>query len=243
MRKAVLVMGAVAVFIVGTSVLLYAFGTRGSLPRGAQALYYKVAYSVSFADQRPTSAYMLELHRATRPEPADDRTPYTFSYTVDDVVVIEQDSLRCEACHGDMRQTKNGRPLYPIHVKMLTAPLIRFHCTDCHKTVDLGRRVPGRVTIRVDRTQCTKCHEAAAGSPVTKITGAPRIGKVDVPEIFLISNHGIDKASGKVWVTGKHARVAKAIGVKKCRRCHQKGSEFDFCGDCHGRRGLKGFAE
>lgn len=235
-----------AIVLIVLAILVFAGGLFASssflvakLPLSLQRIYYTIAYKATAPDLRPASEFMKRAHEATKTKRSDYKTPYTFSYVAKDLDIVKRDSVRCQACHGSMLQQEYGKPKYPIHVKMLTAPLIVFNCTDCHKKVDLGKRIPAQATIRVDRTQCTKCHETDSGSPISKLTGAKPIGKVDVPETFLISNHGVDKVSGLIWVKSRHAKVAAKVGVKKCRRCHQRGSEFNFCDDCHGRGGVR----
>lgn len=202
-------------------------------PVFVQSVYYKVQAQTGMIDLGPTSEFMKKTHRATRVRASDEETPYTFGYKKEHVPVIEKDSRRCQACHGSMLGTKGGKPIYPLHESMLTARLISFHCTDCHKTVDLGERNLDEPTIRIDRTQCTLCHEGdEATEPAALVNG--KSGSQDgVQSRYLISNHGVDKQSAKQWIK-RHAQVAEDTGVKKCRRCHEKGSELDFCDDCHG---------
>lgn len=240
-RKIVLIAAAIALTVaVLGGVYLYVSGfTLDNLPRPVQRTYLSVYFKVTMPDLRPDSSFMKKAHEATKVRPIDTTRPYTFDYVAEDIEVLKKDSVRCEACHGLMLQYQDGKPKYPIHKKMQSVPLIKFHCTDCHKKVDLGRRRPGRATIRVDRTQCTRCHESDKDSTPAKAVAGAVIGDSDVPETFLISNHGIDKKSGKEWAAKAHAEVAKNIGPGKCRRCHAHDTELDFCDDCHGRDGLK----
>ncbi len=201
-------------------------------PRFVQGPYYAAMGRAGLIDLKPNSPFMREVHSATLPNKAALKTPYTFKYTKVDLGIIEKDSRRCQACHGTMLQAARGKPLFPIHTTMLTARLLSFHCTDCHKRVDLGRRDPSRATVRVDRTQCTRCHEDNKDNEKTGLMNVR--GENAIPEQYLISNHGTDPESGEQWIK-RHAKVGPEIGVKKCRRCHQLGSELDFCGDCHGR--------
>ena len=202
-------------------------------PIFVQSAYYKILTETGAIDLKPTSKFMKKTHRATRIRASDDETPYTFEYTKENVPTLEKDSRRCQACHGSMRQKKDGESIYPIHEIMMTARFINFHCTDCHKSVDLGERDPSRATIRIDRTQCTRCHEGDQDTEPAELMNVKTRRPNEVQSRYLISNHGIDKKSAKQWIKG-HAKVAADTGVNKCWRCHQKGSEFDFCDDCHG---------
>ncbi len=239
-RKKIIFLGGILFLLVTAAVILLTTSELAyeTLPRPVRRAYLSLAFRLAFSDLRPASRFMREAHRATQLRPTDKRSPYNFQYFTQDIAVMDRDSLRCEACHGSMVESEGGKPKFPIHRKMLTAPMIKFHCVDCHKRVDLGRRSPERATIKVDRTQCVKCHESEAGSPA-EARGGGRLGDADVPEIYLISNHGIDKKSGKSWPAGRHGKVAARIGEQKCRRCHLPGSELDFCDDCHGRNGVK----
>lgn len=198
-----------------------------------QSAYYTVLAKTGRIDLNIESEFMRRVHRATRVRRRDELTPYTFVYKIEHIEVIEKDSRRCQACHGSMRQSRDGEPLFPLHQAMLTAEMLVFNCTDCHKTVDLGVRDPSGPTIRVDRTQCTRCHEGDKDTEPAGLKQA-KAGEPDrVQSRYLISNHGIDPKSGKQWIK-RHAAVAKEIGIDRCRRCHEKGAELDFCDDCHG---------
>lgn len=202
-------------------------------PVFVQSAYYKVLAGTGAIDLKPTSEFMKKTHRATRVRASDDESPYTFEYKKEHIPTIEKDSRRCQACHGSMKGKKDGEPIYPIHEAMLTARLINFHCTDCHKTVDLGERDPSGPTIRVDRTQCMRCHEGDKDTEPAGLMNVKTRRPNEIQSRYLISNHGIDKKSARQWIK-RHGKVAVNTGVNKCRRCHLKGSELDFCGDCHG---------
>lgn len=138
-------------------------------------------------------------------------------------------SDRCRGCHGSMRELKkNGRPKHPIHEAMFKVPLVEFECTDCHRNIDLWKRNPNKATFRINRFQCMKCHEATREQ-------AKKLGRgqgLKVPGTMLLSNHGLDRRSGRQWIKS-HNRVVRREGVKNCRRCHKLDSELDFCRDCH----------
>lgn len=226
------VSGVALAFLLTYFVLIPGFDIDEA-PVIVQSAYYSALTKTGRIDPAVNSPFMIKTHKATRPRPEDDKNPYNFSYKREDLDVVEKDSRRCRACHGSMKQQSGGKPLYPIHTKMLSVELISFHCTDCHKTVDLGRRDPSGSTIRVDRTQCTRCHEGDKNTePVSFKQGKGSTGD-NLDSRYLISNHGADKASGARWIK-RHAKVAIATGLKECRRCHLRGSELDFCGDCHG---------
>jgi hypothetical protein len=198
-----------------------------------QRVYYWGLGATGFIDTDPTSAFMKETHRATRVRLTDEETPYTFQYEKEHLDIIERDSRRCEACHGSMRGMRNGKPEYRIHRAMLTAKLLNFHCTDCHKTVDLQERSPDSPTFHVDRSQCTRCHESDQGDePVALKLVKP--GNTDaVVSKYLISNHGTDTKGGERWIK-RHGALATDGGIKECRRCHMLDSELDLCDECHG---------
>ncbi|MCL4499130.1 MAG: hypothetical protein M1335_02665 [Chloroflexi bacterium] len=144
----------------------------------------------------------------------------------------EAGSRGCIACHGNMVEKK-----YPVHYVMLTLKYMSFSCTDCHKSVDIRTRRPGAATIQVDRKLCASCHNPPVLSQNTQ-EGQSEIGRKYAPAMpSLLVQHGEDPKNSLKWVSD-HPAVAMAMGIAKCRECHLKGSELDFCNVCHLRGGF-----
>lgn len=226
---------AITVIILGllaTFALLVVFKTD-SMPQPVQVNYYGLLYKLSYASK--DSKFMIKAHEATKTKRSQYRNPYSFYYTYKDKKVIKKDSVKCMACHGSMKQKVNGKPKYRIHNKMLNVKLVDFGCTNCHKKVDLGKRRRSRGTIKVDRRLCTKCHEANKFLSEQELKSLSLKLKKKDPNLYIIIRHGRDKRHAKDWVRKNHFRIAKIVGVNKCRRCHKKGSELYFCGHCHSK--------
>lgn len=209
--------------------------------------YWSFVFKVTSPENNP--AELVKLHKSTRVAVADPagNTIYTRKYTKAHRGIIESDSAKCIACHGTMITpgvtAENAE--HPIHQKMLTASMLNFSCTDCHKEVDIRKRSPSHITIRVDRTLCPKCHNPSVASRSAEDTfddvDGIKFGPIDAPEMSeIMTRHGSadDKKKAGDWIK-KHPRVAMAVGVKECRRCHQPGSELDFCRVCHLRGGFR----
>lgn len=184
----------------------------------------------------PNSAYWKSVHEVSKEaRPPGVTNPYSYDFP-DEAVAISE-SKKCEGCHGDMLDKEDGKPKYRIHNAMLRhnqdkgkdAVPLGLRCVHCHKKVDLGKRNGKKVTMRVDRKQCTTCHELKQKEldDVMKEESGSPIGTRN-----LIANHGIDKKSARKWLTG-HRSVAGVIGAVKCRRCHSFNSELDVCSECH----------
>lgn len=230
------IISVIAVVIV-LILLSSAFGLI-TIPKRIQSTFYSALYTVTQPQSNPES--LESLHEATK---AKKRGPkgeeYTYKYTEKDRGLITSDSARCEACHGSMLDEEDGNAKFPIHKKMLEASMLNFSCTDCHKKVDLSKRSPNRVTIRVDRTLCPVCHEPAGASATAEASGGESWGSGGTMQLpALMSRHGKDKKSGKEWIL-KHPRVAVAVGLDQCRKCHLDNSELDFCRECHLRGGFR----
>lgn len=198
---------------------------------GVQVSFYKIYYSLT--NPQKDQVQLTELHKA-RMVKRDG--VLTYNYSPADKIIAQTDSAKCMACHGDM---KGDTKKYLIHDKMLSHPMLNFLCTHCHKQVDIRGRTPGRATITVDRSICPTCHAAPL---VNKEEAGPRTapGLSSVPPHLpqLLVQHGNDKKEGAKWVA-RHPRVAMALGIKQCRKCHIVGSELDFCNDCHLRGGFR----
>lgn len=222
------VIGIIAFFVV----VFFVLSSLGIvvLPRGIQRILFTITRAQS------NSATMETIHEATRVDAEGDA--YTFRYRSNKRGTIKKDSARCESCHGDMLQKEGGKPKYPIHEKMLNASMLSFSCTDCHKKVDMGRRSPSRVTMRVDRTLCPACHEPAGGSATAEESKGSKWGTQSKELPNLMSRHGKTKKEGKKWIKD-HPRVAMSIGIDQCKKCHIEGSELDFCRECHLRGGFR----
>lgn len=190
------------------------------------------------ARQKPLdidSPYMKSVHEVSEESrPPGVTNPY--SYDLKDQAIAISESDKCKGCHGDMLEKVEGEPKYPIHFVMLRpitaknskSGVLDLECVHCHKKVDLGKRNRDKVTIRVDRRQCTTCHESTdRENAQAKDKGLDAIGKGN-----LIANHGTDKETGKGWLV-EHRKVAGVVGAVECRRCHAFGSELDFCNECH----------
>ncbi len=229
----------IAVFLVAAIIVSSALGLL-SLPKGVQSVYYSVLFKVT-APQNSVDS-LKSLHTATKAKHVNARgeTVYTYKYSKEDRSIITRDSAKCEACHGSMLDKyDNGKPKHRIHTKMLTAPMLGFSCTDCHKKVDTRKRTPARPTFRVDRTLCPKCHDPSSPAPPSESTGGATLGNPNAPEMpNVFKKHGADENGAKKWIR-IHPRIAQSVGIDKCRKCHQYGSELDFCRQCHLRAGLR----
>lgn len=179
--------------------------------RGLQVTLNKVFYAVTFAENSPSRLQAMHLNN----------TPG------------EAGSRGCIACHGNMLDKKR----FPVHVAMMGPKFMTFSCTDCHKSVDLRTRRPGATTIQVDRKLCASCHNPPILTQNTQ-EGQAEIGRKVAPSMpSLLVQHGNDEKSSLKWVS-EHPAVAMAMGIEKCRECHIKGSELDFCNVCHLRGGF-----
>ena len=207
------------------------------IPRVARVFYWDVVFSMT--NPEDNAAELRALHKASKVKNADTGEE-TFNYTKRNRNLVDQESASCISCHGSMTdKDKKGNPKHYIHYKMLTAPMLSFSCTDCHKDVDTRKRSPSHVTMRVDRSLCPKCHNPkkdAIPLELSKGKAWKPLGDVDMPQ--LMAAHGTDEASGKEWIKN-HPRVGMAIGIDKCRTCHIPGSELDFCRTCHLRGGFR----
>ncbi len=230
----------IVVFLIIASAVSSAMGLL-SLPKGVQSVYYGVLFNATSPEDNPDS--LTALHTATKAKHinAKGEAIYTYKYSQDDRPIIIRDSAKCEACHGSMLDKyPDGKPKHRIHTKMLTAPMLGFSCTDCHKKVDITKRSPAKPTFRVDRTLCPKCHDPSSPAPPAETTGGITWGYPNAPDIIsnVFKKHGADYKSGKRWLRA-HPRIAMAVGIDKCRKCHQYGSELDFCRKCHLRGGFR----
>lgn len=202
-----------------------------------KVVYFSVVYKLY--PHNIKSEFMKNVHEATKTQISQRKNAYSFLYKPSESQVVKNDSIRCRACHGNMKQRINGKAKYPIHNKMLSVKLIKLECTNCHKKVDLGDRRTSKGTIKVDRALCTKCHEPKGRSALKYSTDTSWInGKFKSKiqsEPNLMSSHGVDKKSAKEW-NNKHFLVANTIGIKECQKCHMPNTELDFCEDCHIRK-------
>lgn len=224
----------VAPVIVLFLIVFYALFYSGLLI-GFQVIYYKSYFNLTKVEDNPK--ILKDLHQATMVKRDGVET---YAYTPEDRIIIQSDSAKCIACHGKMTEkNKRNKPKYPIHDKMINDPMMSFQCTHCHKQVDTRKRRPGRATITVERELCPKCHNSPL---VTQggLTGGPLAGAPAIPPQLpqLLVQHGSDAESGKKWIA-THPRVAMALGIQQCRKCHIYGSELDFCNDCHLRGGFR----
>jgi len=208
--------------------------TVSKLSDKGKVLYFSALYKLYPRNVR--SEFMKNMHEATKTRVSQRKNAYSFLYKPSELQVVKNDSIRCRACHGNMKQKVNGKPKYPIHNKMLSVKLIKIDCTNCHKKVDLSERRTSKGTIKVDRGLCTKCHEPKGRSALKYSTDTSWINATFMSRVQsepnLMSSHGVDKKSAEEWIN-KHFLVAKAIGIKKCQKCHIPNSELDFCEDCH----------
>lgn len=207
------------------------------LPQGFKIRYYSVLFKVTKPEKNLKK--LTQLHQATKARVQGAKgVTYTYKYTKEHRSLIEADSARCIACHGSMTQDgKNAK--YPIHQKMLTAPMLDFACTDCHKQVDIRKRSPSHVTIKVDRSFCPVCHDPTAQPIPAELVQGAAWGQKNAPEMpTVMGSHGTDEESGKKWIS-MHPRVGMAIGIEQCRKCHIPNSELDFCRVCHLRGGFR----
>lgn len=200
-------------------------------------------YPVWFRWPRPIdSPFMERVHmvsEGSRPPGAND----IYSYDLTDPALSARESKKCRFCHGNMLQTKDDEPLYPIHKKMLNPittkslkgkneSILELECVDCHKKVDLGKRTPERATFRIDRGMCVKCHELQQKERLSTDEHPGETNAEDIGARNLLVNHGMNQESGQTWIVD-HRKVAGVIGAVECRVCHAFGSELDFCNDCH----------
>lgn len=199
-----------------------------------QVKYYSYYYSITKPEK--DKELLIKLHQARKVK-RDGKL--TYDYQAEDRLHIQTDSAKCIACHGTKKELdKNNKPKFPIHKKMLSAPMLNFLCTHCHKQVDIRKRRPGRATITVDRTLCPKCHNAP--NPAQKGNTAVSVSGMPIPPQLpaLLVQHGATPEAGKKWIS-RHPRVAMAVGIFQCRKCHKYGSELDFCNECHLRGGFR----
>ncbi len=215
-------------------ILVVATQAGAFLPQASQVLVNRGIYTATGPEKDIET--LEEQHKATKVKRDGEET---YDYTKDDRELVERDSAKCIACHGTMvdKGKKPENATYYIHQKMLTAAILDFRCTDCHKEVDISRRSPDKATIRIDRTLCPKCHETG-GIPA----GLSASGEVEAgapPQMPpLLKLHGTDQKSGKKWIKD-HPKVAMSVGVGQCRKCHKYNSELDFCRVCHLRGGMR----
>ncbi len=217
-------------------VLILVVATRAGafLPQASQVLVNRGIYTATGPEKNLET--LEAQHKATKVKRDGEET---YNYTKDDRELVERDSAKCIACHGTMvdKGKKPENATYYIHQKMLTAAILDFRCTDCHKEVDISRRSPDKATFRIDRTLCPKCHETG-GIPA----GLSASGEVEAgapPQMPpLLKLHGTDQKSGKKWIKD-HPKVAMSVGVGQCRKCHKYNSELDFCRVCHLRGGMR----
>lgn len=240
-NKNFLVIGLVffAVLIVLSISLIASFasGAIGGFPKLRTGLF---RYYYDITKPKKDKNELMRLHQATK---VFRNGSYTYAYTVEDRKIIEKDSAKCTACHGNMIELdKNKKPKYYIHWKMLSIPMLKLQCTECHKQVDIRKRGPGQMhLVKVDRSFCPKCHneQIISSGEVQKdwqhfFSQNREKAAENAPQLpSVIQQHIItDNQSGKTWVK-KHSVVAKSVGVDQCKRCHIPNSELDFCKDCH----------
>ena len=211
-----------------------------NIPASVQSVYYSMIFQATGAAGNADT--MEALHTATKVTRVgpDGKSFETYKYSKSDRGIIARDSGKCMACHGNMlEKDEKGKPKNYIHNKMLSAPMLNFSCTDCHKKIATNKRTPSQATLRVDRTLCPKCHDPSSKSPPAESTGGITWGNPQAPEMpNIFKKHGTDAKSGKWWIMN-HPRFAMSIGVNECRKCHKIGSELDFCRDCHLRGGFR----
>lgn len=215
-------------------VVLFFLATRAGaiVPLSVLSFFDQGAYSVTAPEKSVES--LKKAHIASKVYRDGE---YTYNYTKEDRALVTRESAKCIACHGTMvdKGKKPENATYYIHQKMLTATMLDFHCTDCHKNVDITRRSPDKATIRVDRTLCPKCHETGGLSPDLAAEGGIGAPPQMPP---LLKLHGTDQKTGKHWIKN-HPKIASQVGVGQCRKCHKYNSELDFCRVCHLRGGMR----
>lgn len=201
--------------------------------------YWKIIYKLASPVQSQKS--LIEVHKAQKVKVVSKKgVEYTYKYSKDDRSIIDSDSARCIACHGNMTDLDaKGKPKHYIHRKMLTAPMLNFSCTDCHKQVDIRKRSPSHVTIRVDRSLCPLCHNPKRSAIPAEWSQGKTWGVESAPQMPpLMEAHGTDETSGREWIKN-HPRVGMSVGIDQCRQCHIPDSELDFCRVCHLRGGFR----
>ncbi len=220
------------VAIIGIVLLFFGARMGGLLPSSTQVAINRGVYMAAGPEKNVEA--LEKAHKATKVL-RDGK--YTYDYTKADREVVKRDSAKCIACHGTMvsEGKKAENATYFIHQKMLTASMLNFSCTDCHKEVDISRRSPDKATIRVDRTLCPKCHETGGGT-IPAGLGDDGTAPPQMPP--LMGLHGTDQKSGKKWIKD-HPKIASQVGVGACRKCHIYNSELDFCRVCHLRDGMR----
>lgn len=203
------------------------------VPRAILVSYYSVIFD--YTNVKDDAAELADLHVATQV-----RDPETgelgHKYSKNDRGLIENDSAKCMACHGNMRVLDDtGKPRYYVHNKMLGATMLNFSCTDCHKDVDTRKRSPKHATVRVDRTLCPICHNPASEAKTAEVSEGSSFaaaGAPAFPDVMPLHQ------KTKEWIT-RHPRIGMGIGISQCRKCHIRNSEMDFCRECHLRGGFR----
>ncbi len=225
---------AIVIVVVLVAALIMGFV---NVPRAILATYYQGLFAITKPESN--SVTLKALHKATKvvdPETGD----LTYKYGKGDSGIIQKDSAKCVACHGTMLdRDDNNRPKFYIHNKMLSATMLNFNCTDCHKEVDTRKRSPAHATVRVDRTVCPICHDPASGGRTAEESGGSSFASANSPALPpVMSLHGTTPKTRKAWIA-KHPRVGMSIGISQCRKCHIPDSELDFCRVCHLRGGFR----
>lgn len=222
---------AVLPIVIVGAILLFIASRAGAIPSTAFVFFNQGVYSATVPEED-----IVDLEKQHKASKVLRDGKHTYDYTKEDRAVIKADSAKCIACHGtmvDVSKKPDDAP-YPIHQKMLTATMLDFSCTDCHKEIDISRRSPEKATIRVDRDLCPKCHETGGVNVTTDtfVASAPP----QMPP--LMGMHGTDQESGKKWIKD-HPKIVSQVGVGACRECHRYNSELDFCRVCHLRDGMR----
>lgn len=231
----------IGIIVLGILILLTSVASGIiNIPSSVQSVYYGVLFKATGTNNNVDA--IASLHKATKVRKVGPggKIILTYKYSKEDRSIITRDSAKCMACHGNMlERDENNKPKHYIHNKMLSAPMLNFSCTDCHKNVDTRKRTPEHATLRVDRTLCPKCHDPSAPAPPAESTGGITWGNPNAPEMpNIFKKHGKDPKAGKWWIMN-HPRFAMSIGVDKCRKCHKVGSELDICRQCHLRGGFR----
>ncbi len=201
--------------------------------------YYSLVFSFTHPEDDPT--LLEDLHTPTKVRDAETGE-LGYNYSKDDRALVEDDSAKCMACHGNMRVLdETNKPKYYVHNKMLGATMLNFRCTDCHKgfndlrAVDTRKRSPKHATVRVDRTLCPKCHNPASESQTAEDSSGGAFADKNAPAFpDVMPLH----QKTNEWIT-RHPRIGMGIGISQCRKCHIRNTEMDFCRECHLRGGFR----
>ena len=203
------------------------------VPQFAKVVYFKAIYALNSPDG--DSKTIKSLHTATKVRNAETGE-MGYSYTKNDRNIMETDSAKCIACHGNMRvldETK--KPKYYVHNKMLASTMLSFSCTDCHREIDTRKRSPRHATVQVDRAVCQICHNPSSQSQTAEQSAGSAWADKEAPAFpDVMPLH----RNTKEWMT-RHARIGMGIGISQCRKCHIRNSELDSCRECHLRGGFR----